>query len=113
MLNLAPEVLTGWQSICSEFGNGNCAAGYQFLLDLAAWLHVARVKHPKYARMQADAICCVENEWREATEAWKAYSSAIDSNQFQQQDELRGDLHAELRDVIVTIIRFLNREYGA
>lgn len=112
MLNFEPEVLTEWQSICSEFGNGNCAAGYQFLLDLAAWLRVARVKHPKMERTELNAIGCVEDEWCEATEAWKLYSSAPDLPK-ERRDALRNDLHAELRDVVVTIIRFLNREYGA
>lgn len=111
MLNFEPEVLTEWQSICSEFGNGDCAAGYQFLLDLAAWLHVARVKHPKMGRTEFNAIGCVEDEWREATEAWEAYASETYMHKA-RCDALRGDLHAELRDVVVTIIRFLGREYG-
>lgn len=112
MLNFELEVLTEWQSICSEFGNGNCAAGYQFLLDLAAWLRVARVKHPKYAHTPEDAIVFIADEWREAMEAWKAYSSALNLSK-DQLDALRSYYHAEFRDVVVTIIRFLNREYGA
>lgn len=112
MLNFEPEVLTEWQSICSEFGNGNCAAGYQSLRDLAAWLHVARLKHPKMEHTELNAIGCIEDEWCEATEAWKLYFSAIDLPQ-NRRNALRDDLHAELRDVVVVIIRFLNREYGA
>lgn len=112
MLNFKPEVLTEWQSICFAFGNGNCAAGYQFLLDLAAWLRVARVKHPKYAHTPEDALVFIGDEWREATEAWKAYSSAVNLSQ-DQFDVLRDNFRAEMRDVVVTIIRFLNREYGA
>ena len=84
--------------ICSILGNGNVSAGIALAGKLAERLTFARTKHPVFAEGVYQGLGRITGEYEELVHA-------VEHETCDRQFD-------EVLDVIVTAIRFANREYA-
>ncbi|MBD5585500.1 MAG: hypothetical protein HDQ88_10490 [Clostridia bacterium] len=83
-------------SFYTDLGNGDFAHGEDMERLLAAWLTVARCKHPHVGYTEDEALVALKDEVKEVEETAPGTPAR----------------EAELWDVIVVAWRMLNEEYG-